>query len=72
MGHVRYSPAARADLEKIALDIVGNNGPLLAERNTARIRRSLANVGHNPEMGTKRYRPGRAIWSWPTRPWLAF
>ena len=72
MGQVRYSPSARADLEKIASEIIDNNGAIVAARVLRRMRRSLSNLGDYPEIGRKRPQLGRGVRSWPFRPWIAF
>lgn len=72
MGRLRYSPAARTDLQKIVLDIIDNNGALVAERVLVRLRRSLSNLADYPELGRKRPRLGRGVRSWAYRPWIAF
>jgi toxin ParE1/3/4 len=72
MGRLRYSRAARADLEKIAVDIVENSGAAVAERVIARLEKSLRTVADFPGLGRKRPGLGRNVWSWPMRPWVAF
>lgn len=72
MGRLRYSRAARADLETITLDIIHNSGAAVAERVIARLEKSLANVAEFPGTGRKRPGLGRNVWSWPMRPWVAF
>ena len=72
MAELRYSPAARADLEKIASDIVANNGVAVAERVIGRLRKSLAHLSVFPDLGRSRPGLGVGIRSWPLRPYLAF
>ena len=72
MGHLRYSPAARAALENITRDVLANNGRVVAERVVARLRKSLATLALFPGTGRKRPRLGRDLRSWPVRPWVAF
>ena len=72
MGSLTYSGVARSDLEKIASDIIDNNGALVAGQVIARIRKSLAILGEFPNLGRARPRLGIGIRSWPMRPYLAF
>jgi plasmid stabilization system protein ParE len=60
-----YTDADLADLAKITRDIIGNNGPLVADRIIREIEASLMHVATYPHVGRKRSQISKGLLSWP-------